>query len=85
MPRLSSLVASPGDLVHYVLANGVSHMRSFGIFVLATPSAHQVFDLESRALLVVPSLNLDVSPFIGLVLCSSTITAATFGGVCPEE
>jgi hypothetical protein len=85
MPRLSALVASPGDLVHYVLTSGMSQVRSFGIFVLATSCAHQVFDLESRALLVVPFMDLDVSPFIELVLRSSSITAATFGGLCPEE
>ena len=63
----------------------MSQVRSFGIFVFATTCAHQVFDLESRALLVVPFMDLDVSPFIGLVLRSSSITAATFGGLCPEE
>jgi hypothetical protein len=68
MPRLSALVASPGDLEHYVLTSGMSLVRSFGIFVLAATCAHQVFHLESRALLVVPFVDLDISPFIGLVL-----------------
>jgi hypothetical protein len=79
MPTLDNVLASPGSLVSFFLAEAPGSPRGHGIFVCPAEKAFQVYDIESRSLAYVPEIFLDVSPFGVAVTRSSPLTSALFG------
>jgi hypothetical protein len=81
-PDLSAILTIPGGVVSYQLMDQFCPTKSTGLFVHEAGHVNKVFDLESRSLVFVTEVSLDVSAFSAQIFRSSGLLKGVFG--CPD-
>jgi hypothetical protein len=81
-PDLSTILTIPGGVVTYQLMDQFCPTKSIGLFVHEAGHVIKVFDLESRSLVFVTEVSLDVSAFSAQIFRSSGLLRGVFG--CPD-